>query len=103
LLSFAILNSEYYALNKQKFAEEVLMSIHGHEVLRMMEGNNYTESSLFNAIKNKFGENAVFHTCSKSNMNAEQLIAFLKAKGKFKPSVAHKSEFTVDNKKICKH
>ncbi|OCG43768.1 hypothetical protein A9G35_09590 [Gilliamella sp. Choc5-1] len=79
------------------------MSIHGHEVLHMMSGNNYTESSLLDAIKSKFGEDAIFHTCSKSNMNAEQLIAFLKAKGKFKPSVDHETKFTVDNKKICKH
>ncbi|OCG71427.1 metal-binding protein [Gilliamella sp. Occ3-1] len=79
------------------------MSIHGHEVLHMMNGNNYTKSSLLDAIKEKFGENAIFHTCSKTNMNAEQLIAFLKAKGKFTPSIAHESVFTVDNKKICKH
>ncbi|MWN06363.1 DUF2492 family protein [Gilliamella sp. Pas-s95] len=80
-----------------------MMSIHGHEVLHMMDGNNYTETSLLNAINDKFGADAKFHTCSQSDMSAEQLIAFLKAKGKFKPSVAHGSEFTVDNKKICKH
>ncbi|SCB72636.1 probable metal-binding protein [Gilliamella bombicola] len=79
------------------------MSIHGHEVLHMMDGNNYTEASLLNAINDKFGVDAKFHTCSQSDMSAEQLIAFLKAKGKFKPSVTHGSEFTVDNKKICKH
>lgn len=79
------------------------MSIHGHEVLHMMDGKSYTEASLLNAINDKFGVDAKFHTCSQSDMNAEQLIAFLKAKGKFKPSVVHESEFTVDNKKICKH
>ncbi|NUF48661.1 YecH family protein [Gilliamella sp. ESL0250] len=80
-----------------------MMSIHGHKVLHMMDGNNYTESSLLNAIKDKFGTNAKFHTCSQFDMNAEQLIAFFKSKGKFKPSVVHESEFTVDNKKICKY
>lgn len=80
-----------------------MLSIHGHEVLHMMNGNNYTESSLLEAIHQKFGTDAKFHTCSKSNMNAEQLIAFLKAKGKFKPSVSTETEFTVDNKKICNH
>ena len=27
-----------------------MISIHGHEVLQMMDGNDYTESSLLNAI-----------------------------------------------------
>ena len=36
-------------------------------------------------------------------MNAEQLIAFLKAKGKFKPALTDDSQFTVDIKKMCRH
>ena len=80
-----------------------MISIHGHEVLQMMDGNNYTESSLLNAINEKFGTEARFHTCSNSDMNAEQLIAFLKAKGKFKPALTDDSQFTVDIKKICRH
>ncbi|WP_255306886.1 MULTISPECIES: DUF2492 family protein [unclassified Gilliamella] len=37
-------------------------------------------------MQDKFGANAKFHTCSQSDMNAYQIIAFLKAKCKFKPS-----------------
>lgn len=79
------------------------MSIHGHEVLEMMDGKDYTESSLLDAIHKKFGTDARFHTCSQSDINAEQLIAFLKAKGKFKPALTNDSQFTVDTRKICRH
>lgn len=79
------------------------MSIHGHEVLEMMDGKDYTESSLLDAIHKKFSTDARFHTCSQSDMNAEQLIAFLKAKGKFKPALTNDSQFTVDTRKICRH
>ncbi|MBI0027685.1 metal-binding protein [Gilliamella apicola] len=78
-----------------------MLSIHGHEVLQMMAGNNYTESSLLEAIEKRFGKNAKFHTCSEANMNAEQLICFLKLKGKFKPD--NNSGFTVNETKICRH
>lgn len=80
-----------------------MISIHGHEVLDMMDGNVYTESSLLDAIHKKFGTEARFHTCSNSDMNAKQLIAFLKVKGKFKPALADDSQFTVDVRKICQH
>ena len=79
------------------------MSIHGHEVLEMMDGKDYTESSLLDAIHKKFGTDARFHTCSQSDLNAEQLIAFLKAKGKFKLALTNDSQFTVDTRKICRH
>ncbi|MBI0094391.1 MULTISPECIES: YecH family metal-binding protein [Gilliamella] len=78
-----------------------MLSIHGHEVLQMMAGNNYTESSLLEAIEKRFGKNAKFHTCSEANMNAEQLICFLKLKGKFKSD--NNSGFTVNETKICRH
>ena len=34
--------------------------IHGHEVLHMMEGNVYSETSLRKAIIDKFGANQLF-------------------------------------------
>ncbi|OCG09105.1 metal-binding protein [Gilliamella sp. wkB178] len=80
-----------------------MLSIHGHEVLHMMDGNNYTESSLLQAIEQRFGKDAKFHTCSKSDMDAQQLINFLKERGKFKPADSNDTKFTVDTKKICNH
>nr|WP_297168473.1 YecH family metal-binding protein [uncultured Dysgonomonas sp.] len=74
--------------------------IHAHEVLHMMEGNNYTEASLIEAIKERFGENQTFYACSAENMSIDELIIFLKNKGKFMPS---DSGFTVDITKVCNH
>ncbi len=75
------------------------MDTHAHEILRMMEGNSYTEESLRAAIVSRFGAEARFCTCSASGMDAEQIIEFLRAKGKFKPA---QSGFTMDISKVCK-
>lgn len=74
--------------------------IHAHEVLRMMEGNAYSEASLKEAIIRKFGEHQRFYTCSAEGMDADKLIEFLKAKGKFMPAA---EGFTVDITKVCNH
>ncbi len=75
-----------------------MADIHAHEVLRMMEGNNYTVATLAAAIADKFGAQATFHTCSAEGMNIEQIIEFLTAKGKFK---ATDEGFTMDIEKVC--
>ncbi len=74
------------------------MDIHAHEILRMMEGNSYTTESLHNAIIVKFGDKARFHTCSAQGLDASQIIQFLVAKGKFKPT---EDGFTMDITKVC--
>lgn len=74
--------------------------LHAHEVLHMMEGNSYTEETLKEAIIMKFGKDQLFYTCSAENMNIDELIEFLKQKGKFMPS---NEGFTVDITKICNH
>jgi probable metal-binding protein len=58
--------------------------LHAHEVLHMMEGNSYTEASLRAAIVEKFGEHQRFYTCSADNMEVDELIGFLKRKGKLR-------------------
>ena len=76
--------------------------IHGHEVMKMMidDGVEYTPETLAAAIIRKFGEGARFHTCSASNMTADEIVAFLDAKGKF---VEKGAGFTTVPDKICKH
>lgn len=75
---------------------------HGHEVLHMMEGKSYpTNEALVKAIIDKFGPEERFCTCSAEGMTAAELVEFLAAKGKFKPS-GHDS-FTVDTSKVCNH
>lgn len=63
-------------------------------------GNSYTEASLRAAIVEKFGEHQRFYTCSADNMEVDELIGFLKRKGKFMPAG---EEFTVDISKVCSH
>ncbi len=75
-----------------------MKKIHAHEILRMMEGNYYTEETLKGAILQQFGTEARFFTCSIENLNADEIIAFLKHKGKFKPS---DNGFTMDIDKVC--
>lgn len=78
-----------------------MSSIHGHEVLHMMHNHTYSEASLIQAIKDKFGNDARFHTCSAQGMSAEELVTFLKDKRKFMP--VNEESFTVDSDKICNH
>lgn len=74
--------------------------IHGHEVLRMMEGNSYSSAAeLVAAINAKFDADARFHTCSAADMDAVALVAFFEAKGKFKPT---DGGFTMNRDKVCK-
>lgn len=74
--------------------------LHAHEVLFMMEGNSYSDASLRAAIIDKFGESQRFYTCSAENMSVDELIVFLKEKGKFMPA---DDGFTVDTTKVCSH
>ena len=73
---------------------------HGHEVLEMMQGHNYTEKSLLEAIIAKFGPDERFYTCSADNLTSQGLIDFLKEHGKFMPM---EEGFTVDSSKVCQH
>lgn len=75
--------------------------LHAHEVLHMMQGNSYTEESLKEAIEQKFGEDQLFYACSADGMNIDQLVEFLKMKGKFMPT--EEAGFTVDISKVCNH
>lgn len=107
---FSIFN-EYYAVLSHMlqflsnlcpiFAEKKIMEqLHAHEVLHMMKGNSYSESSLKKAIIEKFGEDQRFYTCSAENMDIDELIEFLKMKGKF---MSTDEGFTVDITKVCNH
>ena len=73
--------------------------IHVHEVLRMMEGNGYTEATLTDAVKKRFGENQRFCACSDADMDTRQMVAFLQKKGKFKP--LDNGAFTSDTTGLC--
>lgn len=80
----------------------MMKQIHGHEVMQMMltSGKPYTRTTLAQDIVAEFGEDARFFTCSAENMNAEELIDFLEARGKFVPA---DGGFQTAPDKICNH
>ncbi|QLE85991.1 DUF2492 family protein [Shewanella sp. Scap07] len=77
-------------------------SIHGHQVMQLMLslGKAVTKTELKSLMAENFGEDARFHTCSASEMDAEQLIAFLDAKGKF---IASNEGIETAADRICNH
>ncbi|WP_159564737.1 YecH family metal-binding protein [Budvicia diplopodorum] len=79
-----------------------MSSIHGHEVLEMMIASEqpYTTASLIEAITQRFGTDARFHTCSVQDLTAAALVDFLAVKGKFIPA---DDGFTTHTSKICQH
>lgn len=77
-------------------------SIHGHEVMRMMveAGRPFTEAQLEEAIVQRFGAQARFHTCSASEMTPKQLIGFLKMRNKF---IISDNAMAMKPENICDH
>lgn len=74
--------------------------LHAHEVLDMMGTKTYTEDRLRKEIVDIFGPDTRFYTCSADNLDAAQLVEFLKEKGKFKPQ---EEGFAFDETKRCNH
>ncbi len=77
-------------------------SIHGHDVMELMLtlGKTFTKESLKDALHEKFGKDAKYHTCSAQNMNAAEIIEFLNSRGKF---IDSEKGFQTDRSKICSH
>lgn len=75
---------------------------HGHDVLHMMEGNQYaSKEALIQVINQQFGTAERFDTCSVKGMTSDELVDFFEERGKFMP--AQGTDFTVDSSKICHH
>ncbi|KFZ37139.1 hypothetical protein HR45_12050 [Shewanella mangrovi] len=77
-------------------------SIHGHEVLEMLlaQPEGVTRELLKSQMQQRFGATARYHTCSASDMDADALIEFLAARGKFVDAPAG---ITTEAEKICSH
>jgi probable metal-binding protein len=75
---------------------------HVHEVLEMMEVENgtYSRKSLCAAIEEKFGATTRFHSCSASGMDANDVVDFLDARGKFTGTA---DAFSFDTTRRCSH
>ena len=75
---------------------------HAHEVMQMMleKDEVFSRESLGQAIIERFGASATFHTCSASGMDVQTVIDFLESRGKF---VARGDGFSTSQDKICNH
>ena len=58
--------------------------VHGHEVLRKLGDTNrsFTREGLQTEIFDQFGPDVRFHTCSEEGMTLDELLVFLKTRGK---------------------
>ncbi|MCX7718395.1 MAG: YecH family protein [Candidatus Sumerlaeaceae bacterium] len=76
--------------------------IHGHEVLNWMlsTGRGFSEGEWIEAIEQRFGAHTRFFTCSASGLDAAGLVAFLRARGKFRP-VSEDGCLAADKSKMC--
>ncbi len=76
--------------------------IHAHEVMHLMLelDQGFSRESLARAIVERFGEDARFHSCSASGMDAHAVIDFLASRGKF---VLRADGFNTAQDKICNH
>ena len=79
-----------------------MTDIHAHEVMQMMleKDEVFSRESLGQAIIERFGESATFHSCSASAMDVHTVIDFLESRGKF---VARDDGFSTAKDKICNH
>lgn len=77
-------------------------SVHGHDVMDAMVASNrlFTRESAAAFIIEKFGLGTRFHTCSASEMTAQDLVDFLATRGKF---VGSEEGFTVNTQRVCQH
>ena len=79
-----------------------LMEIHAHEVMNLMLelDTDFSRESLTQAIIERFGVDAKFHSCSQAGMGVNAVIDFLESRGKFVPRA---DGFNTAQDKICNH
>jgi probable metal-binding protein len=75
---------------------------HGHEVIQMVatSGRSYTRESLRAAIIERFGGDATFYSCSQAGMSPDEMIDFMKARGKF---IEGGDDLTFNQARACNH
>lgn len=79
-----------------------MTSIHGHEVIAMIQENHYqNDKELLEHMNQKFGKHAKFHTCSQSNLSAYELICFLQRRGKV--VTTENNVLAINPQRICSH
>ena len=79
-----------------------MIEVHAHEIMHMMleHDEGFSRESLAQAITERFGQDARFHSCSEDGMDVNSVINFLESRGKF---VARADGFSTAQGKICNH
>jgi probable metal-binding protein len=77
-------------------------SVHGHQVLQLLleQTAPIKRYNLKALMQERFGRDARYHTCSAEGMDAEALLNFLAAKGKF---IESSQGLSTLESKICRH
>ncbi len=75
-------------------------SIHGHDVMDLLRDNTLTLAELQQEVTRRFGESALFHTCSQRELTLTQLMTFLISKEKV---VEEEAGLTLNQAKVCHH
>ena len=73
---------------------------HGHDVLNMMQDNEYTEEQLLKAMMDHFGADERYCTCHAENMTAMELIGFLTERGRLRVT---EHGYVADRSQMCQH
>jgi probable metal-binding protein len=70
-------------------------SIHGHEVIALIAAANppLTRATLAEQVRQHFGPDARFHTCSPGAMTLTELLSFLAQRGKLVETPAGELSF----------
>lgn len=78
------------------------MEVHAHEIMRLMLelDTDFSRESLAEAITERFGADAKFHSCSQAGMGVTAVIDFLESRGKF---VERAEGFNTTKDNICSH
>lgn len=79
-----------------------MTSIHGHDVIHLIHdaGGTLTRATLAQEVRQQFGPEARFHTCSAGGMSLDDLLAFLISRGKV---VERDGKLAVQMAEVCGH
>lgn len=79
-----------------------MTTIHAHEVLHLLLDTEtpYTEETLAQTVRNKYGADVRFYTCSQQDLTLDALLTFLLERRK----VLRDGEFlTANRERMCNH